>query len=128
MRPVRCFCGCERKVAFGMKAINKRGQTIGGDVARARGWLSAGVESPTAEMFVHDGDIMLATLSEAVHAGVDPGPELESETRQFMAFGRHFTESGIGAAIRRSGLSTDEVAAMMLQGQFDPWADLEIPT
>ena len=78
-------------------------------------------------MFVHDGDIMLAALAQAVHAGVDPGPELESETRGFMAVGRNFTESGIGAAIRRSGLPTDEVAAMMLQGEFDPWADLEIP-
>jgi hypothetical protein len=125
---MRCFCGCGRKVAFGMKAVSKRGQIIGGDVANARGFLNAGVQSPSGEMFVHDDEIMLSALAEAVHAGIDPGPELESETRGFMAFGRNFNEAGIGAAVRRSGLSSDEAAAMLIQGEWDPWADLEIPT
>jgi hypothetical protein len=67
---MRCFCGCGRKVTFGMKAVSKRGQIIGGDVATARGFLSAEVQSPTGETFVHDGEIMLSALAEAVHTGI----------------------------------------------------------
>lgn len=125
---MQCFCGCERKVSFGKRAVNKRGVIIRGDIETARGVMNLGVQSPTGEMFVHDGEILLSALADAVHAGVDPGPELERETRGFMAFGRNFNEGAIGAAIRRSGMSVEEAAVMMRNGEWDPWADVPIPT
>jgi hypothetical protein len=125
---MQCFCGCEHKVTFGKRSVNKRGAIIRGDIETARGVMSLGVQSPTGQMFVQDGEILLSALAEAVHAGVDPGPELERETRGFMAFGRNFSEAAIGASIRRSGMSAEEAAVRMRDGEWDPWADVQIPT
>ena len=33
----------------------------------------------------------------------------------------------IGAAIRRAGLSSDEAVAMLTQGEWDPFADVQMP-
>jgi len=124
---MQCFCGCERKVAFGTRSVCKRGKTIDGDVGNARLLLSRGVRSPNAVEYVRDGEALLFVLAEAVHAGTDPGPELERETCGFMAFGRNFTDGAIGAAIRRAGLSSDEAVAMLTQGEWDPFADVQMP-
>jgi len=56
---MQCFCGCQRKVAFGKRSVNKRAVIIRGDIDTARGVTSLGVRSPIAEVFVHDGEILL---------------------------------------------------------------------
>src|SRR4051794_14183899 len=105
---MQCFCGCGRKVRFGKRSVNKRGSIINGDLADVRMLLSQGMQSPNAEEFVHDGEVLCEALASAVHAGEDPGPELERETRGFMAFSRStFSTGAFGAALRRSGRSTD---------------------
>jgi hypothetical protein len=101
---------------------------INGDLAQVRMMLDRGMKSPSAEMFVHDGELLCGALAEAVHAGVDPGPELESETRGFMRFGRSFGTAALGAAIKRSGMSSDEALRAITSGEWDPFANVEIPT
>lgn len=81
------------------------------------------MQSPTADEFVRNGEALLLALAEAVHAGTDPGRELELETRAFMAFGRNFTDEAIGAAIRRAGLSSDEAVAMLMEAEWDPFGE-----
>jgi PAS domain S-box-containing protein len=122
------FCGRGRKVTFGKRSVSKRGATIRRDIDAARGVMSRGVRSPAGQMFVDDGEILLSALAEAVHAGVDPGPPLTRQTRKFVAFGRNFREAAIGASIRRSGMSAEEAAVRMRAGEWDPWADVQIPT
>lgn len=91
---MQCFCGCGHKVSFGARSVNKRGATIAGDVAKLRLMLEREMKSPTAARFVMDGELLCAGLADGIHAGVDPGPELESETRGFMAFYRHNFSTG----------------------------------
>lgn len=125
---MQCFCGCGRKAPFGMRSVSKRGSIINGDLATVRMMLGRGLQSPNAEAFVHDGEILCEALAEAVHAGQDPGPELEHETRGFMAFSRkNFGTRAFGDAARETGLSTDEAVAALAAGDWDPFADVEIP-
>jgi len=114
-------------VSFGKRSVSKRGAIISGDVEQVRSLLERGLKSPNGEMFVHDGEVLCALLAEAVHAGVDPGPELETETRGFMAFGRQFSTSALGRAIRRSGMSDNDTTVAMRSGEWDPFAAVEIP-
>jgi hypothetical protein len=124
----QCFCGCGRKVSFRRRPINKRGAIINGDLAKVRALLAHGLESPNAEIYVHDGELLCSALAEAVHANLDPGPELEHETRGFMRFGQaEFGDGALGRAVRRAGLSADEALAAMARGERDPFADIEIP-
>ena len=123
-----CFCGCGQKVPFGKRSVNKRGAIISGDLVGVQALLERGMKSPSAEEYVHDGQLLCAALADAVHAGVDPGPELEQETRGFMRFGNaNFGTAALGAAIRRSGLSTDEAVEALTRGEWDPFADVESP-
>lgn len=125
---MQCFCGCGRKVPRGARAVSKRGAIISSDLAPIRELLACGLVSPAAETFVHDGEIMCARLAESVHLGADPGPEVESQTRGFMAFGRtNFSEAALGAAASRSGMSNDEAVEALKLGEWDPFADVEIP-
>lgn len=124
---MRCFCGCERKIGLGMRSVSKRGSMISGDVGNARLLLSRGMQSSNAEEFVRDGEVLLSALAESLHAGVDPGPELERETRGFMAFGRNFNTGAFGAAVRRAGLSTDDAVALLTHGEWDPFTDVQMP-
>ncbi|HWK30112.1 MAG TPA: hypothetical protein VNS09_26310 [Solirubrobacter sp.] len=73
----RCFCGCGHTVRFRIRAVNKRGSIIDGDVASVRTLLARDLSSPNAEVLVHDGDLLLAELADAVHTGIDPGPRLQ---------------------------------------------------
>ena len=118
-----CFCGCDRKISFGMRSLNKRGGIIRGDVRTARAARDQGMKSPNAEAFISDAEAVLAALADAVHAGVDPGPELEAQSRDFMAVSRQFGEAALGAAIARSGLSGDEAFSLLANGSWDPFAD-----
>ena len=61
--------------------MNKRGSIINGDLANIRSLLAQGMQSPSAEEFVHDGELLSAALASAVHVGEDPGPELERASR-----------------------------------------------
>jgi hypothetical protein len=110
-----------------MRSVSKRGAIINGDVLTAQTLLDRGMKSPNAEEFVQDAEVVLVALADAVHAGVDPGPDLQTQTRGFMAFSRQFSEGALGVASRRSGLATDEVAALLVSGQWDPFADVEMP-
>ena len=123
----QCFCGCGRKVSFGRRSVNKRGSIINGDLAQVRMMLDRGMVSPSAQAFVHDGEILCGALADALHEGVDPGPEVEAETRGFMRFGRSFGNAALGNAIRRSGMSSDQALAAIMSGEWDPFADVEIP-
>jgi hypothetical protein len=107
--------------------VNRRGALIDKDLERVRLLLSRGMNSPTAETFLHDGELFCEALAEAVHAGVDPGEELERQTRAFMTFGRNFGTAAFGSAVRRAGMSTDEAVTALTEGKWDPYADLEIP-
>lgn len=89
--------------------------------------LDRGMRSPNAEEFVQEGDALLDALAEAVHAGDAPGPELESDSREFMALGRNFGTAASGNAIRQSGLPDDEVMGMLTSGAWDPFADVQMP-
>jgi len=101
---------------------------IDGDLASVRELFGHGMQSPAGDMFVHDGEVLCGVLAEAVHAGVDPGPKVEDESRGFMAFARtNFSDGAFGLAVRRSGMSVDEAVAALSQGQWDPFADVEIP-
>jgi hypothetical protein len=101
---------------------------ISGDVALIEGLLAQGLASPNAEMFVHDGRLLLDVLADAVHVNVDPGIEVEQETRGFMAFARtYFSENAMGRTIEESGMSIDEAARALLEGRFDPFAELDYP-
>jgi hypothetical protein len=100
---------------------------INGDLAMVRMLLDGGMKSPVAEMFVHDGEILCGQLAEGVHANFDPGPQVEAETRGFMRFGRSFGKVAFGRAVRESGMSSDEAVAALSRGEWDPFADAEIP-
>jgi hypothetical protein len=111
-----------------MRPVNKRGSIINGDLANIRTLLAQGMQSPSAEEFVHDGELLCAALASAVHVGEDPGPELERASRGFMAFSRTtFSSGAVGAAVGKSGLSTDEAIAAIRSGEWDPFADVEMP-
>lgn len=123
----QCFCGCDRKIRFGLRALSKRGTIIKGDVDTVEDLLARGMESPNAEAFVRDGRAYCATLAEAVHEGADPGPQAETETRAFMAFARNnFSDGALGGAVRRSGMKPDEAVAALVRGEFDPFADVQM--
>ncbi len=125
---MECFCGCGRKVRLRMRPINKRGSTIGSDVANVRMMLRHGMQSPSAEAYVRDGELLCQALADAVHAGVDPGAELERETSGFMRFGNaNFSDAAIGASIARSRMSVDDALAATRSGEWDPFADVEVP-
>lgn len=124
---MQCFCGCGRKVRFGMRSVSKRGTIIGGDMQAAQTLLDLGMRSPNAEEFVQDAEVVLAALADAVHAGVDPGSELERQTRDFMVYSRQFSQGAVGAAMRKTGLSSDEAANVLMQGELDPFADVQKP-
>ncbi len=64
---MRCFCGCETKVRRGMRAINKRGAMIDGDLSDIRMLLKRGMQSPSAETYVHDGEILCRQLADDRH-------------------------------------------------------------
>ncbi|HEY4280384.1 MAG TPA: hypothetical protein VGM91_19335 [Conexibacter sp.] len=111
-----------------MRAINKRGATIRGEVAVVERILELGVKSPNGEMFVHDGLTMCEALAAAAHVGIDPGPEIRQQTAGFMAFARQsFSEAAIGRNVRASGMSADEAAAAMRAGRHDPFAGIDYP-
>ena len=125
---MKCFCGCGRKVPRGARAVSKRGAIISGDLGPIRSLLALGMVSPAAETFVRDGDIMCERLAEGIHLGADPGPEVESQTRGFMAFSRNnFSEAALGVAASRTGMSNDEAVAALKLGEWDPFADVQIP-
>jgi hypothetical protein len=124
----QCFCGCGRKVKFGARSINKRGKIIRADVRQIEMLLDGGMQSPNAEQFAHDGLALCGVLADAVHLGMDPGPEVESETRGFMAFSReNFGTAAFGRQIRQRGLSSDQAVAEVAAGEWDPFADVEMP-
>ena len=77
---------------------------------------------------MRDGEILLGALADGLHNATDPGGELETETRAFMAFARqNFSEAAVGAAIGSSGLSSGEVLAMLTRGDWDPFANVQMP-
>lgn len=124
----QCFCGCGRKARFGIRSVNKRGTMIRGDVRLVEDLLRRGVVSPNGERFVHDGLLFCEALAEAVHAGIDPGPEVEQETRGFMAFARqHFGQAALGRSLRTAGMSVEEAVVALNAGQFDPFAEVDYP-
>lgn len=124
----QCFCGCGQKVSFGLRAINKRGKIIHGDITQVHALLAAGMQSPNAEMFVHDGQVLCNVLAEAVHTATDPGREVEQESRGFMAFARqNFGTSAFGKRIRNSGMDTPAAIAAITSGAYDPFEDVSIP-
>ena len=111
-----------------MRSINKRGKIIYGDIGQIAQLLAIGMDSPNAEEFVSDGKGICEGPAACVHEGVDPGPEVERLSRGFMAFARkNFGPRALGSQIRRSGLSNDEAVAAMRAGQFDPFADVDMP-
>lgn len=124
----QCFCGCGHKVTFSRRAWNKRGAIINADLSHIRFLLERGMQSPSAEAYLHDGDIFCAALADAVHTGLDPGPELERETRGFMRFGHTcFGERALGSRIRRAGFGVEEAVALISTGEWDPFDAVEIP-
>lgn len=125
---MQCFCGCGRKVTFGARSVSKRGAIIDGDLAFVRDLVARGLDSPAAEAFVHDGDILCGLLAESIHEQIDPGPDVELETRGFMAFGRNFSQGALGKAVQRSGMSVDDAVAAMTKGEWDPFSEVEVPT
>jgi hypothetical protein len=111
-----------------MRSVSKRGAMIDGDVQMTLRMLDGGLQSPNAEEFVRDGAVLLAALAKSVHEGVDPGPELEEETRGFMAFARvNFSENALGGAVERADLSSDAAVALLTAGKWDPFADVQMP-
>jgi hypothetical protein len=111
-----------------MRPVNKRGAIITKDAAFVRTLVSLGVKSPNAEIFLHDSVNLSAALAAAVHAGADPGPDVDAETRGFMRFAHaNFSDGAFGAAARRSGLSEQEAAMALKDRSWDPFADVEMP-
>jgi hypothetical protein len=111
-----------------MRSVNKRGDRISGDLAIVLRMFERGLKSPNAATYVHDGQLMCDVLAEAVHKGVDPGPEVERESRGLMRFGhQHFGYAAFGRRVLESGLSEDEAMAALASGEWDPFADVEIP-
>jgi hypothetical protein len=100
---------------------------IMGDLMTVTELKARGMESPAADVFLHDGEILCTALAECLHTGVEPPPDMERETRGFMAYGRNFSEGAFGAAVRKSGMSVPEASAKMAQGEWDPFADVAVP-
>lgn len=122
-----CFCGCGQSVPrfpLGVRSINKRGAIIRGDVERVEDLLAeTSIQSPTAERFIEDGRRWTEVLAAAVHGRKEAGAEARVATRKLMGEGRNrFSEAGIGAASRRSGMDTEQAAAAMVSGEWDPFA------
>jgi hypothetical protein len=87
--------------------------------------LSQGLESPGAEAFVPDGDILCRRLADAVHYEVDAGLDLEPATRGFMRFGgQNFGTAAFGRRVRQAGFSTEDSIAAIRSGEWDPFADV----
>src|SRR5262249_52274153 len=114
-----------QKVRFGMRSVNKRGSIILVDVTPISEMLRMGMRSPNAEEFVRDGNVICATLAEAVHTGVDPGPLVERETRGFMAFARQ--NFIFGAWKLPPGMNEDDAANAIRSGEYDPFEHVSMP-
>jgi hypothetical protein len=124
---MRCFCGCGRRVPRDVRDVNRRGARIGGDVAGVRDLLDRGLRSPNAESFVRDGEVLCAALADDVHRGAQPEPQVDYESRGFMAFGHaKFSEEALAAALRRSPMPVSEAVGALARGEWDPYADVEM--
>lgn len=67
------------------------------------------VHSPAGALFVAEGEQWSAILAEAIHNDEDPDPNVESAVRQWQKRGRTtFRATGLGHAIRASGMSEEE--------------------
>lgn len=120
---MECFCGCGRKVArfpLGVRSINKRGARIANDATQVELLLQRGMQSPNARTYVAEAREALGALATAVHESKDPGPAVESQTRELLAWGRK-VPAKLGAAARRSGLSEDDALAAITRGAIDPF-------
>lgn len=108
--------------------MSKRGATIASDLGTVRTLLELGMQSPKAASLLHDGDLFLDRIAEAVHAGVAPSSDLENETRGFMRFThRNFGASAFGHSMRSSGVGQGEAFALIASGSWDPFEDAELP-
>jgi hypothetical protein len=125
----RCFCGCGRRVGFGQRPINTRGKHVVqriGEADRVLGGIFG--QSPTLERFIAEGIAIRGQLADAVHGGEDPGPTLEAWSRDWERQGRAIgsnPEAALGAAVSRSGLSSEEFASALVKhdfGDLDPFA------
>jgi hypothetical protein len=120
-----CFCGCGRRAAMGSRSMNKLGHVMNDDVERVVALLRAGMRSPRGQEFVDASTWLRDTLTETVHSGASPGPDVEHDARTLRSYGRaHLSVDAIVAAVRRSGLSTAQAAHALRRGDFDPYADI----
>jgi hypothetical protein len=111
-----------------MRDVNKRGAEINKDGLLIRALLQRGLKSPAAEAFVHDATTHCETLATAVHTGARLDRNAEDETSAFMRFAKaRFSDRALQSAVRASRKSSQNGAAEMSAGTWDPYENVEIP-
>ena len=130
---MQCFCGCGRKVTFGQRPLNKRGERLRREMRRIEQALGVGLESPNATMFVGQANDWCGAFAEAIHLTIQPDEQQPGFTQVYLTLtwlraGKPFVSVAlIGKMVRDAGLSSAEGAARMSRGEWDPWADVEMP-
>lgn len=129
---MQCFCGCGRKVTFGLRPINKRGMRLRRDAHRVEHFIAIGLVSPNANLFLEQADEWCDVFSESVHLGIKPDEERPGLTEAYLNWLRHvpkafISTAGFGKQVRDAGLSTDEAVGLIQRGEWDPYAGFQMP-
>jgi hypothetical protein len=105
-----------------MRPVYTRGKRVVQDVARVRTVRALLPFSPTLDEYADDGEKIAIALAVAVHARTRPDDRLETASAGWRAAGRRYTKTGMGRAIRLSGLTVDQAIEQMRAEMFDPFA------
>lgn len=128
---MQCFCGCDRKVSFGLRATNKRGQRLRRDVRQMERFLEIGLVSPNATTFVEQANLWCEGFAEAVHLRIKPDDDTPDSSQIYLGWLKmvkpFVNVPLIGKMVRDAGLSSEEAVALMSRGELDLWADVEMP-
>jgi hypothetical protein len=131
---MQCFCGCGRRVAFGLRATNKRGERLRGDSRRVEQLLEAGMVSPTATTFVEQASEWCELFATLVHVGTKPDNEQLGLSQVYLTwlglvrpFVGQFGVAYLGKRVRDANWSTDEALSLIRDGEWDPYEGVAMP-
>ena len=131
---MQCFCGCGKKVRLKMRSTNKRGKRLLDDAARIQNLLDQGLASPNASTFVEQASHWCQAFAAAVHDDTRPDEAEPGVSNTYLGWLREVTpfvgNAGVvylGKRAREAGLQPDVAMALILAGDWDPYAGVRIP-
>jgi hypothetical protein len=116
-----CFCGCGRKVPFGVRPVNTRGRQVRARLARmgpVRPEATDRDGDVETRAWFAEGELIADEIAEIVHGDRDRREVDEKAVREWQAIGREAE-----LAVIASGLSEEETARAIARGEIKPFAE-----